>query len=175
MTDNISLDYTPVIENSPVKDAHLVNVDVKVIDNRRGGKDVGRKKDTHGIELGSIRVEGDLSEKISEMVKSSLRAQGFNLSPGNFTLEIELQKFYNEFTHQFFGSRGVAEAVFGVQLKTRDGQIVYSKTIIGLGENDDVYIHSGKNAKIALQDALQDALNKLFHDQHLAQILLKMS
>ena len=173
VSENVQVSYQPMIQSNSKVPIADTNVTVMVVDNRRDGKQVGRKKGDYGIELASIKLKGDLANEVAAAVQTELQNLGCNIKEGNLGVEIEIQKFYNEFKPGFMGGRGIAELILGVSVKKSDGHIVYSKTIIGLGENDSVWAHSGKNAKVALDGAFNDAVHKLISDQAFLQTLRK--
>jgi hypothetical protein len=59
-----------------------------------------------------------------------------------------------------------------VKVRDSEGSTSYSKIIRGRGENPDVLLTSGKNAKIALELALKDAVYQLVNDPEFIQSLL---
>ena len=173
MSEDVQVSYQPVLQSEPLAEAAAVNVDIQVVDNRRDGKHVSRKKDAYGIELASIRLEGDLTETVYEAMKCELQNLGFPIASGNVEVEVDIQKFYNEFKPGFFYDRGLSELLLGVTVKKKNGHIIYSKNIVGMGEVGDVWRHSGKNAKVALDSALKDAISKVFKDRSFMQALIK--
>jgi uncharacterized lipoprotein YajG len=150
-----------------------LNVDIYVVDNRRDGKTVSYKKGDHNVERASIKLAGNLSEEITHAVALELKNRGFNIEKGSTQIQIDIQKFYNEFKEAFFGSRGIAELILSVTVTKKTGNIYYSKMIIGIGENESVWLHSGNNAAKALSFALSDAIHKLFTDPAFLQALTR--
>ncbi len=173
--EDVQVSYQPVLQAEPLAEASAVNVDIQVVDNRRDGKRVSRKKDAYGIELASIRLEGDLTSTVYEAMKAELQNLGFPIASGNVEVEVDIQKFYNDFKPGFFYDRGISELLLGVTVKKKNGHIIYSKNIVGIGEVGDVWRHSGKNAKVALDSALKDAIEKVLRDRSFIQALIKNS
>jgi len=60
-----------------------------------------------------------------------------------------------------------------VQVKKADEDINYVKSITGVHTQKGIQICSGKNAKIALEKALKDAITKLMNDSSFITALLK--
>lgn len=172
MSEKIEVSYEPLFL-TPVTAATDVKVDVSVVDSRREGTQVSRKKGDHGIELASIKLKSDLAQEVAQAVKTELKSMGFRIAPGNARVEIEIQKFYNEFKQGFFNDRGVAELMMNVHVKKKDDTITYSKTVFGIGEKGGVWAHSGKNTKAALESALRDGIGKLLKDQAFMQALTR--
>lgn len=171
-SEKINVAYQPIVRTESVP-ALPLNVSIQVMDNRREGNQVSCKKGEHGIELASIKLKGSLADEIKAAVRLELQSLGCSVGYGNAIVEIEIQKFYNEFKPGYFKGRGVAELILGVNLKKKDGEIVYSKTLMGIGENNSVWFQTGNNAKKALEGALCDAIHKLINDQAFMQALKK--
>ncbi|NNM43090.1 MAG: hypothetical protein HKM07_01945 [Chlamydiae bacterium] len=171
--EKVQVAYEPIMHSNPVATAIGTNVVVNVIDNRRNGKRVSSKKGDYGIELAGIKLEGELADEVANAVITELESLGCTIATGGMEIEVEIQKFYNEFKQGFFRARGIAELILAVSVKKSDGNIVYSKTIMGFGENDKMWVQSGKNAKAALDTAFNDAIHRLVSDQAFLQSLKK--
>lgn len=171
--ERVEVSYNPLQQAEKIEKAAEVNVSVQVVDNRRDGKTVSRKKGDYNIERASIQLSNDLSQEITWAMSTELLNRGFNLAENGTHIDIEIQKFYNEFKEGFFGSRGLSELILSVIVTKKEGSIFYSKMIIGIGENDSVWIHSGNNARRALNAALTDAIQKLFNDRSFIQSLIR--
>jgi uncharacterized lipoprotein YajG len=171
--EKVQVSYQPLLQQSVLSTASGAKVDVQVVDNRREKTQVSCKKGDYGVELASIRLEGDLAKEVAGAVRAELKNLGFGLSDDQASkgVDIEIQKFYNEFKAGAWGGRALAEMILGVNVKKADGDIIYSKTIMGFGEMDRVWRHSGKNAKAALEASMNDAMNKLINDKAFIQAL----
>ncbi len=53
----------------------------------------------------------------------------------------------------------------GVQVKQKNGNIPYNKTITGTYVEQNIQLATGGNAKMALDGALKDVIPKLMNDQ----------
>lgn len=173
--EKVDVSYEPLIQFTPTIQANAAPLDVIVVDSRREGAQVGCKKGEYGIELASIRLKNNLAEVIQEALRTELKSRGFSISTQGNVIEIDIQKFYNDFKPGYITHRGVAELLLSVHVKKNNGDIVYSKNIIGSGENQRIWLTSGKNAKIALDAALSDAIHKIVNDPSFVQCLLKKS
>ena len=171
--ERVEVSYRPPVQVEKIPAATAIAVAVQVVDVRREGKPVGRKKNGKGNETASIYLSNDIIEEVSYALNTELFHRGFSLNEGERLVQVEVQKFYNEFKQGFFGSRGVAELLLAVSVTRSDGTITYSKMIFGIGENDHVWIHSGNNARRGLEGALNDAIKKLFRDKAFLQALTK--
>jgi hypothetical protein len=65
--------------------------------------------------------------------------------------------------------------VMNVQVKKQDHSIIFSKIIAGESTISNLQLASGKNAKIALEGALKDAISKLFDDPTFIDSIFKAS
>lgn len=169
--ENIEVAYQPSISclsKSALKD---VIVDIRVIDSRRGGKEVGLKKGENGIHLAAIKLSNNLCEEISKVLTTELKQYGCTIGEGHHLVEVDVQKFSNDFQQGFFADKGNAEFFISVTVRKPDGMIAYAKTILGFGENRGIWVHSGENAKISLNNAFNDALSKLLTDPAFIQAL----
>ncbi len=171
--EKVALSYEPVYRSQPLAEASGKQIGITVSDQRRGGKEVSRKKGDHGVERAAIRLKGNLADEVEKALQLELTHLGYEVGSGNVNVEIEIHKFYNDFKQGFFTDRGDSELFLGVHVLHRDGRILYSKNIIGLGEKDGVWVQSGKNAKLSLEAALTDAIHKLVKDPYFLQALKK--
>lgn len=174
--ETISVKYQPTKEVLPIATAEKVRLGVQVFDNRRHSTKVGFKKGDGYVEMAAIRLDGSLPDVISKGLETELKNRGFKIDSEEnrqAMIEVEIQKFFNDFKKGFFTDRGVAEIIFSVHVKKGNGDIVYSKTIMGLGERDGLWMHSGSNCRAALEEALTDAMHKLLDDQAFIQALTK--
>lgn len=85
----------------------------------------------------------------------------------------DLSTFRNHFKAGFWSGDAVAEVIMEVTVKNQGGQIVYSKLVAGQGKNPNIQLASGSNAKVALDAALKDAMDKMFADKAFIDALLK--
>lgn len=169
--ESVQISYQPTQSSHTNVANSGKKVRVFVADNRRDGKQVSYKKGQYGVELASINLKGDLSGEIENAITIELSQLGYAIGEGDVSIEVEIQRFYSDFKQGFLKSRGVAELFLGVHVKKEDGTILFSKNIIGMGENGDVWIQNGNNAKIALESALNDAIHKLIKDPFFIQTL----
>lgn len=159
-------------ERTPISGACSVNVDVAVYDKRSKVVNVGCKG--FGIDYENVGIElmDDLADVISNALKAELCHRNFNISPGNLLVEVEIHKFHNDFKAiGSFTGKAEAELILLVQVKTPSDELVYSRIIIGIGQNE-IFLANAKNAKIALNAALNDAINSLVSDPSFFQSLL---
>lgn len=162
--DHISLDYKPTITPEKISDAKDVRVAVDVVDARLNKEAVGCKKNGYGVETAYIVADNDVTEILRNAVISELDQRGFTISEGENKVEIELCKFFNDFKVGFFSGGASSEALVTVVVKNEEGQITYTKTVMGLGVVETCFLANGKNAALALESALHNTVQTIVND-----------
>ncbi len=173
--DKINLEYVPMAEVSKIEGANLTEVSVNVTDNRTIKDRVSCKKNGYGMEMASILSNNDVIELVESSIEEELKNRGFMIADGSVRVEVELNKFYNDFKLGFFAGEAVSEIFMNVQVQQPDNDIKYTKSIKGAYIEKGIQLLSGKNAKISLDAALQDAIAKLMDDASFIDALLKAS
>lgn len=171
--DYVNIEYIPEAGISKVDGADLVEVSVKLTDVRTTKDKVSCKKNGYGIEMAAIISNDDVVALVANAIEDELRNRGFKVTEGSVHIGIELNKFYNDFKMGFWSGSAASEVVMNVQVKKPDGNINYAKSITGLHTKKGIQLCSGKNAKMALEKALKDAISKLMHDSSFIAALLK--
>ena len=173
--DYIPINYTPQQKVAAVPGAEHVSVKVAISDVRSIHDRVGNKKNGYGEEMAPIISTNDVVDVLQKAIETELSSRGFKLSDGDVAVLVELSKFYNDFKPGFWAGDAVAELTMSAQIKKPDGNIVYSKLVTGEGEKLKIQLASGKNAEIALENALQNAITRLFSDPLFVDGLVKAS
>lgn len=174
-TDHVMLEYKSPGVVTQIDGASEVRVFVDLFD-IRGMKDrVSVKKNGYGMEMAPIVSESSIPVLLTKTIESELVARGFALGEGSVRLFVELQKFYNDFKTGFWSGSAAAELIINTQVKTRSGEIVYSKLAVGNGNVPSIQSMTGENAKTALEDALTDGMSKLFSDRTMLDAIVKAS
>jgi len=173
--DYISVNYTPQMNVIALGGAEYVSVHVDVSDVRSVHDRVGSKKNGYGMEMAAIVATNDVPTLVKTSIEQELKNRGFNLAEGDVTVLVELSKFLNDFKVGMWSGDAIAELTMSVQIKKSDGNIVYSKLVNGEGEKLKIQLASGKNAEVALEGALQNAVLRLFSDPSFTDGLLKSS
>ncbi len=119
---------------------------------------VSYKKNGYGMEMGEIISDNDVIELVSKSIKTELQNRGFMVDGGDVEVNIEMIKFYNDFKSGFFAGDASAEIIMRVQVKQKNGNIPYNKTITGAYTEQNIQLATGSNAKKALDGALKDAI-----------------
>ncbi len=173
--DYVVLSYDAQTNVEKIKGADAVKVRVEFSDARKVKDKVSCKKNSYGMEMAPIIAQNDAAETVKNAIETELKNRGFNLTEGSVSVSAELNKYYNDFKTGFWSGRAVAELVMNVQVKKPDSSIIFSKMIAGESTISNLQLASGKNAKIALNGALKDAISKLFDDPSFIDSIFRAS
>ena len=171
--DYVSLNYTNQTNVIKLAGAESVSVKVEFTDTRSIKDRVGSKKNGYGMEMAAIISKEEVTDIMKKAVESELTQRGFRIAEGDFALKAQLAKFYNDFKVGFWSGDAVAEITMEVQLRNADGTITYSKLLSGEGKKENIQLASGANAKVALEGAMQNVVERLFADPIFIDTLLK--
>jgi uncharacterized lipoprotein len=156
----------PELENAPVA--------IRSSDNRSSNRDrVSSKKNGYGIETAAISSAVPPPQVVADAFEKELRAQGYKIAAGGATATIELTKFYSDFKNGFFSGDVVGEVSFTISVRAADNRLLFSKSYDGIGMVRDIMLATGPNAKLALDEALANAMQKAVGDQEFRTILIK--
>jgi uncharacterized lipoprotein len=172
-TDHVTLTYSPQTGINKISGADSVRVTVEVLDLRSVREKVSSKKNGYGMEMAPIVATEEVSLTLAKAIEVELSNRGFVPAPGSIRLVAELQKFYNDFKVGFWSGTAAAELIMNVQIKKPDGGFIFSKLVAGEANIPGIMLASGENAKTALQEALKEALSKLFRDQAFVEALFE--
>lgn len=172
--DYATIEYLPMTGVSEVNGADAVRVSVRISDARtvRDKNKISHKKNGYGINCASIMSNNDVLKLISGAIETELNNRGFKIAAGDVGVDVEVSKFYNNWKMGFWSGSAVSEVTINVQVKEPD-HILYTKTIMGEHTRTGVQMTSGKNAKLALEEALKDAIAKLMNDSAFISALIK--
>jgi uncharacterized lipoprotein len=166
----INLSYTPQPEVSIIPDAGNVIISVKVINNT-GGKGfyknlVGYKGNAKGLFV------NDVETIIRQAMEKELRSRGFTINNEAFFLIFaELTYLWNDFN----SGDAVAGLRMTISIKSKKGDTLFSRILIGEGVQPNILLTSGKNAELALNKALENGMKLLFNEQSFISALLEIS
>lgn len=172
---HVSLSYVPQTNVAKVDGAEAVMVRVDVTDVRNIKDKISVKKNGYGMEMAAIIAKEDVATTVRTAIEAELANRGFRLGGDGISLVSELSKFYNDFKMGFWSASAVAEVIMNVQIKKADGSVVFSKLVTGEGRKEGMWVASGSNAKVTLDLALRDAVDKLFSDAVFIDAMLKAS
>ncbi len=171
-TDYVTLSYIPQANAMRIDGANNVQVKV-VINDQRAVKDrVSAKKDFHGIEIAPIISMNDVKGAIQGAIEAELRNRGFNVDSGGTTIELTVQKFYNDFQPGFWTRKANTDAAFKLKVIASDGSEVLIKNMSDEWSKPVLHM-SAKRAQLALNKALRESVQSLFHDGEFLGALLK--
>jgi uncharacterized lipoprotein YajG len=169
---------TPVAYVAPpnlevVQGASAVTISVAARDGRVSNKDrIGSIKNGYGMETARITAANDVVLLVRGAVENEIGSFGFKVGPGGLNVNVELQTFYNDFKPGFFSGDSIAEVGFNLAVTRADGSYVYSRSYKGIGMNKNIMMYMASNAKVALQEALTNAIQQLISDTALQQALV---
>jgi len=173
--DHIVLDYTPQQNIENIRGSEKVNLKFNITDARSMKDKVSYKKNAYGMEMAEIISDKDALELVKEAINIELQNRGFNTNGSDIDLNIELIRFFNDFKMGFFAGDASAEVIIGTQVKLKNGNVLYNKTITGKYVEQDIQLATGKNAKIALEGALREAVSILVNDPEFIKALMMKS
>ena len=165
--DYVVLSYDPQRMVEKLKRADLVKVEVEILDARTIRDKVGYMKNDWGVRIGPIIARNDVADLLKKAIEGELKNRGFELAPGSATVLAELNKYYYHFEDAgtwTIGGTGVADIVMNIQVKKPNKSILYSKLITEDFKYMFLRLTTGKDAKIALDRALEYAMRELFGD-----------
>ncbi|HEY6942077.1 YajG family lipoprotein [Dokdonella sp.] len=176
-TDRIDLAYTPQIAPPIVPGASGVTVSVQVIDDRQDKTKVSSKKNGYGMEMAPIIANEDVSITIRKAIETELGNRGFKVSVDSALVQVigDLTRFYNDHKTGFFSGDAVADLNLSVNVKSKDGKLLYGKQIVARGIEPNTQLATGNNARIALEKALQDGMANLFGDNEFIAALTSVA
>ncbi|HXE42185.1 MAG TPA: YajG family lipoprotein [Candidatus Baltobacteraceae bacterium] len=164
----------------PQKSGHLtgaenVKVTVDLIDQRDSKDAVGHKVNTYGMEMAAIVATNDVAEVVKHAIEIELVNRGFNLTTNDaIHVEITLHKFKNEFKTGFWAGDAVAEITINILIRNTDGHIAFAKLFSGQGKVPNIQLASGENARVALDNALENVMAQLFEDTSFTDTLVNL-
>jgi uncharacterized lipoprotein len=176
--DTVRLAYRPRVAAQPLNKAENVSVAVVMRDERRAiERDrVSCKRNGYGMEMAAIRSENDVPDLVRTSIYTELTRRGFRPGSGGVTVVVEVRRLYNDFKTGFFAGDAVAEADLEVSVlapgATEAGPALFRGRANGAGQNPNVQLTSGENAKVALENALSEAVWRLFNNPRFISALL---
>ncbi|WP_024694354.1 YajG family lipoprotein [Pseudomonas syringae] len=142
----------------------LVSVTVK--DSRVDKSKVSSKKNGYGMETAPITSNEEVSVTFSRAIEQEIRARGFRAGSGDgdIRLNAEINRFYNDHKIGFFSGDAVADLSLSVRVSDAADKLLYSRTIMSQGKEENTQLATGNNAGIALDRALAAGMRDLFND-----------
>jgi uncharacterized lipoprotein len=176
-TDHIQLSYNQQMGVAPVPGASNITVSVQVNDLRQDKYKVSSKKNGFGMEMAPILASEDVAITVRRAIEQELRSRGFQLSAEAALVQIaaDLTRFYNDHKLGFFAGDAIADLNMSVIVKSKKGELLFSKQIAAQGIEPNTQLMSGENARLALSRALESGMKSLFEDQAFLSALVATS
>jgi uncharacterized lipoprotein len=176
-TERVELQYNQQPNVSQVTGANAVSVSVQVTDQRQDKSKVSSKKNGFGMEMAPILASEDVAITVKRAIETELRARGFQLGSDTALVQIgtDLTRFYNDHKLGFFSGDAVAEINMSVTVKSKKGNMFFSRQIVSQGIEANTQLMSGNNARLALNRALENCMKALFDDQAFLTALIASS
>lgn len=173
-TERIDLQYKPQVGITSIAGASNVSVNVQVIDQRLEKSKVSSKKNGYGMEMAPIIANEEVTLTLSKAIEQELRSRGFSIGAGTALVRIsaDLTRFYNDHKTGFFSGDSIADLNMSVVVKSKSGAPLFSKQIVAQGKEPNIQLMSGNNARLALNQALENAMSMLFGDQAFISALM---
>lgn len=176
-TDRIELQYNQQQGVSQISGANNVSINVQVTDQRQDKSKVSSKKNGFGMEMAPILASEDVAITVRRAIEQELRARGFQLGSDAALVQIvaDLTRFYNDHKTGFFAGDAVADLNMSVTVKSKKGDLLYTRQVIAQGIEPNTQLMSGENARLALNRALENSMKSLFEDQAFLSALVALS
>jgi len=171
--ENVDIVYSPQADVKTIDGANSVEVNTSVNDNRLDKDKVSCKKNGYGMEMAPILCNQEVSDTLKDAIDAELKNRGFQIGSGNVVVDVELNKFYNDFKVGFWSGSAVADLQMNVKVKDRAGNILYTETVQEQNVAKGVQLMNGKNAKVSLEAALDKTVRQLFENTAFVESLLK--
>jgi len=176
-TEQIELQYNQQQGVSQIPGANNVSVSVQVADQRQDKSKVSSKKNGFGMEMAPILVTEDVAVTVRRAIEQELRARGFQLGSDAALVQIaaDLARFYNDHKTGFFAGDAVADLNMSITVKSKKGDLLYTRQVVAQGIEPNTQLMSGNNARLALNRALENGMKSLFEDQAFLSALVASS
>ena len=171
--DPVEIRYGALRTAATVAGSDNVRVTVGARDQRTQYRDrVSVKKNGYGMEMARIFATNDIVAETERAVAAELVARGFREPGPDARLELDLLRFYSDFKIGFFAGGAEAEVVIAARVLGRDGRPAYARTYSGQNTVQPILLADGSNARLALEGALQRAVQSMMDDPALIGALL---
>lgn len=162
--DFLVVDYTPQSSPRSLPGADQTRIQVEVKDYRSIKDRVSAKKNGFGAETAPIIATNSIADVFADAIRTELQNRGFQIGDGSVAVAVELSRFYNDFKPGMMSGNAVAEAALNVTVRVANGRPIFSKALAAEGSHSGFTTLNGANAKIALDNSLQNVVAKLVDD-----------
>lgn len=164
-TTSIDVPYQSITNRTSVQGASSVTVQVVSTDGRTTNRDrVGCKKNGYGMEMAPIIASNSIPGAVQDAFTQELTERGFKLGPKGVTLNVQVEDFYNDFHPGFFAADAVSTVAFNVEIVTPGNHIAFTRYYSGTGDDPNIQIMGGDNARDSLIKAFQSAVASAIAD-----------
>jgi uncharacterized lipoprotein YajG len=173
-TDTETIGYHSLPGASIVVGADRTTLQVSAVDGRGGNPaQFSNKKNAFGSTMAPILSDKPVSDVVQAAVVEELRHRGFNVGAGGSVVTIKVQSFNSDYDVGFWGADANAVVVLVVEVRGPTGAALYSNVITGKGLEPSNQVFNGRNARIAVEGALADAIKELMNDPTFFQALTR--
>jgi uncharacterized lipoprotein len=123
-------------------------------------------------ECAPILSSNDIPTTVAGAFSQELSERGFKIGPGGVTLKVQVVQFYNDFKTGFFAAHAVSNVAFNTAIVAPDGAIAFSKYYQGTGDNPNLQLMGGSEARPALIKAFQSAVASAVNDPDFIHALI---
>jgi len=129
------------------------------------------------MEMAPILAAEDVAVTIRRAIEQELQARGFQLATDAALVQIaaDLTRFYNDHKTGFFAGDAVADLNMSITVKSKNGNLLFTKQVVAQGVEPNTQLMSGENAKLALDRALENGIRTLFEDHVFLSVLVASS
>lgn len=171
--DAITLKHKPLNSIMKVDNAHTKKITVKVMDERSDKTKVGTKVDGAGNPAAAIVSTEDVAFFMKKGIEAELVERGFLLADSSSTvIDVKIQQLMSSFDLGFLRLDSKATVKMDILITTGSGK-TYRTHIEADGGEKFIQVVGGSNAQIALEMAVDNALQMMFSDEKLLEALSK--
>jgi len=116
------------------------------------------------VECAPILSSNDIPTTVAGAFTQELAARGFKIGANGVSLKVEVVQFYNDFKPGLFSGDAVSNVAFNTEIVAPDGSIAFSKYYQGSGNNPNIQLAGGSEARPALIKAFQSAVASAVND-----------
>jgi uncharacterized lipoprotein YajG len=167
--ESVAIAYVPSSAPAAVPGAENVSLSVIAVDKRAQLRDrIGTKR---AVNTARLLAANDVIDLVRSAVEQDFKAEGFVIGSGGLTVTIDVQNFYNDFRSEGAFPSALANVAFTLRVKDGAGATLYTRFYEGNGKVENVFNQSADTAKVALQQALANAVRQVTEDQALQAVL----
>ncbi|QLG87162.1 hypothetical protein HQ393_02250 [Chitinibacter bivalviorum] len=168
--DAINLKHQPAQTITKLPQASNQKVSINVFDARADKSKVGTKIDGMGNPAAAIIATEDVAFVMKKSIESELVQRGFAISDtAPVAMNVNLNAFMSSFDLGFLKLDSKAEIKMSVNIANSGKN--YQLDIQAVGGEKFIQVVDGDNARIALEMAIDNALNQLFADSKVIETL----